>query len=139
MMFGIPARCYQSWVATHLSNPQYLNLLTFHNKTPMRGRQTHAHKVGKKLFKSANTHRIPQSLHFAIIGIIPNHLMRTRKQRLKKLEEEKKKNRLSCLAKRNKWKQVGHDSVSPLDTVPAPFRCLRVNELALKESFKEPC
>lgn len=36
-------------------------------------------------------------------------------------------------------KVVLHASVFSLDTVPAPFRCLRVNELALKESFKEPC
>lgn len=32
-----------------------------------------------------------------------------------------------------------HASVFSLDTVPAPFRCVRVNELALKASFKEPC
>lgn len=80
-------------------------------------------------------------------------LMKTRENEVKKLKGEGKKEKSSearlhcyfkakllfCLAKCNKSEQVGHGSVSPADTVPALFRFLRVNELALKESFKEPC
>lgn len=29
MMFGIPAKCYQSWVAAHLSTPRLLQSLGF--------------------------------------------------------------------------------------------------------------
>lgn len=46
-----------------------------------------------------------------------------------------------CLAwlKATNLNKLGMPVFSPADTVPALFRFLRVNELALKESFKEPC
>lgn len=80
--------------------------------------------------------------------------MKTRENDVKKLKGGKNKNKNlqtpSCIAisKQNcclAWlnatnlNKLGMPVFSPADTVPALFRFLRVNELALKESFKEPC
>lgn len=80
--------------------------------------------------------------------------MKTRENEVKKLKGGKNKNKNlqkpGCIAISNQnrclaWlnatnlNKLGMPVFSLADTVPVLFRFLHVNELALKESFKEPC
>lgn len=55
-MFGIPARCYQSWVAAHLSTPRLLQSLGFSQQ------DINANLKGKKPEEK-------KTLYFVIRGI----------------------------------------------------------------------
>lgn len=125
-MFEIPVRFYQFWAAAHLSTPHYLSLFS-QQGTNAKSAHKHAYMAGKKN---------------------PSIPIQTRENEVKKLKGGGNKNKNlqkpsqnCCLAWLNatNLNKLGMPVFSPADTVPALFRFFRVNELALKESFKEPC
>ena len=133
-------------------NPSLLQFLGFSQQGTNAKAHTYTH-TNKSETKSRRT-RHPTIISFCNHRHNFSSLKEKKRKQLRQSHEEKSetdrklkswcsiatsKKPLLCTAKCNKWELVVHASVFSHDTVPAPFRCLRVNELALKESFKEPC
>lgn len=95
MMFGIPARCYQSWVDAHLSTPRLLQSLGF-SQQPI-----NVNLKGKKP-EEARTGRVTKKKKC-------NQRHNGDKIRDRSFTAGKKKR--CCLAKCNKSEQVRHGGV----------------------------
>lgn len=67
MMFGMPVRCYQSWVAAHLSTPRLLQSLGFSQQdinVNLKGKRTEEAETGRESKKKKK-----KSFYFVIRGI----------------------------------------------------------------------
>lgn len=122
-MFGIPVRCYQFfWVAAHLSTPCLLQSF---------GPFTRTHKRKFKAKDLTNVDKVQKSFYFIIrdVPLIGNG----KKTEALLLSEN------NFITYPNVVNQVQVWLVCVCFSFFFSFRCLHVNELALKGSFKEPC